>query len=344
MFLWNRTLGLAGGFKMSRMVKTRIKLASDLRIPFYQLGSGKGGPKVLVFATLHGGENTTAQIAYGLISVLEKNPRYLRGEVGVIPIVNKIGFLKQTRENPTDGKNINGAGTGVGKVTQSDEVALRLINLCQRYDYALDIHSGSLGRYLSHVFVTKEEDAELARSFGASLVVLEAGSVSNSKDYTGNSGNVKEAIIARASKKGCTGFGLEIGGGVCVEKKDVEEGLSSVLSFLHGIDLVKLRGLKRKKPTKKSQIFLKKRNLISERVVASVPGNIFYRVKLGEVVKKGRLLAEIFDPGKLEITKDIRSPVEGRVVYKFLPSRVEPKNVEARSLLIRLVPKDNRHA
>ena len=74
-----------------------------MKIKYFQYG--KGLKKICFVAGIHGVENTGIQIALELMKFLKNSN--LNYKAGILPLVNIEGALKETRENPVDGKDIN---------------------------------------------------------------------------------------------------------------------------------------------------------------------------------------------------------------------------------------------
>lgn len=314
----------------------RIKesyLKSDPRVKVLTYEGDKKGPQVFIMAGIHGGENSGIQVGFELRGRL-KDMKDLKGTVTLIPLVNVDGFVAQTRENPKDRQNINIAGNGLKK--QSDKIAEELIDICNRHDYALDLHSGLIVKYLPHTYATRLENIKLGRAFGFSFVIGNRFSEGHRRKKE----SLKElgTILSRSKP---ISFCLELGGGMTIDSEDIQHGVNGILSFLSAIEVV---GRKFKvTQTPKNQVFNAQRHEVATRIPVPEAGNIFYKVSLGEVVEKGQLLAEITN-GYPKVRR-IYSPRDGRVVGVCIPARVDEKLIESlgkQPPLVWLMPENNR--
>lgn len=210
-------------------IKT-FALQSDERVEVYRVTDNTPGPALMITAGIHGGENTSVQVAYEFLDFLRDEP--LNGSVTLIPIVNIDGFAHNSRENPLDGKNINAAGKGnhnhLSPYSLSDSIADELISLAQNHDYFLDLHSAFKSRYLPHVYYYHQDNIELARQFGFRFMVPHF--ISKTPQAQGEN-NKPIGIGARVRGTGTPSLILEVGGGVMVRRKDVQQGIAGLKNF-----------------------------------------------------------------------------------------------------------------
>lgn len=306
-------------------------LQSDERVEAYQITGNTTTPCLMIAAGVHGGENTPVQVAYEFLDFLRSEP--LNGSVTLIPIVNIDGFARNSRENPRDGKNINAAGKGnhshLSSYSLSDSIADELMTLAQNHDYFLDLHSAFKSRYLTHVYYHHPEDLELARQFGFRFVVPHFTSKTPQTQSKNN-----KPIGVRIREAGTPSLTLEIGGGVMVRRKDVQQGIEGLKNFTRYVGI--LSGEQETGPTPKDQVFTQKRDEITTVVKAPLPGDLFFQKSLGEVVEQGENIAYIID---LNTRKRhfIHAPVRGRLVMKRILTRIETEEV-GKETIFRLMP------
>lgn len=318
---------------MNKLAKTYFK--SDKRIKVWRIDNDNNGPSLLITAGVHGGENTPVQVAFELIDYF-KNENNLHGKVTIIPIVNVEGYVKQLRESPSDKKNINASGNNgngkIAKYTHSDAVADELIDIAKNHDYYLDLHSATKSRYLSHVYFNEKADMDLARSFGLYFAVVHRETKIHKIPHQENN---NESLFVRARKLGVLAFGLELGAGIMVRRKDVNMSTGGIKAFCFNTGI--LKGKSKVKKTPKNQVFLKNRNDITTVVRAPRSGSIYFTKSLGEVIRKGSVVAIIVD---LESQKrcEIKSPVGGRLILKRVLAKIEDSEV-GRETIFRIMPK-----
>jgi len=314
------------------------KLKSDKRIQAWDFVNSIEGPSILITAGVHGGENTPVEVALKVIECLKKYK--IKGNVTIIPIVNPDGYLKGTRLNPVDKKNINASGNVNGKSssedTVSDDIANELLKISRKYDYVIDLHSGSINRYLPHVYFCSLEHKELARYFGLNFAIYHR--TTNNHIQAGYSHRNNIPIFVRACNTKTTTFGLELGAGHVVYKEDVEIGVRCIFSFLNKVGLLSVNKVLRK--TSLRQVFEKARDDIMTVIRAPYAGVIHYTKNLGELFHSDEVIAYIIDSATFQ-RKPIYSPIDGRIVLQRIQSNLSAEEINC-AVVARLIPCDNK--
>ena len=252
-------------------------------------------------AGIHGMENTGIQIALELMKFLKNSN--LNYKAGILPLVNIEGALKETRENPVDGKDINNSFLNKKPVSLSDseKIAQYVWDIAGEYEWIIDLHSAGFARYLPHVIIYEDRVIEDVKYFGFPFVV---------KRKTGKSGN-RNTFLAMAAQKGKKACALELGGGQTVFIEDINYGMGKIINFLHYLNLPS--GPKKEKliKTDPDQIYLR-----DCRKIIKVPhqGLLFFRKRLGDEVKKGNTVAELLDTADFKLTK-LNAQISGKIVY-----------------------------
>jgi len=270
-----------------------------LKIKYFQYG--KGLKKICFVAGIHGVENTGIQIALELMKFLKNSN--LNYKAGILPLVNIEGALKETRENPVDGKDINNSFLNKKPVSLSDseKIAQYVWDIAGEYEWIIDLHSAGFARYLPHVIIYEDRVIEDVKYFGFPFVV---------KRKTGKSGN-RNTFLAMAAQKGKKACALELGGGQTVFIEDINYGMGKIINFLHYLNLPS--GPKKEKliKTDPDQIYLR-----DCRKIIKVPhqGLLFFRKRLGDEVKKGNTVAELLDTADFKLTK-LNAQISGKIVY-----------------------------
>ncbi|RLC34197.1 MAG: hypothetical protein DRH33_09600 [Candidatus Nealsonbacteria bacterium] len=270
-----------------------------MKIKYFQYG--KGLKKICFVAGIHGMENTGIQIALELMKFLKNSN--LNYKAGILPLVNIEGALKETRENPVDGKDINNSFLNKKPVSLSDseKIAQYVWDIAGEYEWIIDLHSAGFARYLPHVIIYEDRVIEDVKYFGFPFVV---------KRKTGKSGN-RNTFLAMAAQKGKKACALELGGGQTVFIEDINYGMGKIINFLHYLNLPS--GPKKEKliKTDPDQIYLR-----DCRKIIKVPhqGLLFFRKRLGDEVKKGNTVAELLDTADFKLTK-LNAQISGKIVY-----------------------------
>lgn len=270
-----------------------------MKIKYFQYG--KGLKKICFVAGIHGMENTGIQIALELMKFLKNSN--LNYKAGIVPLVNIEGALKETRENPVDGKDINNSFLNKKPISLSDseKIAQYVWDIAGEYEWIIDLHSAGFARYLPHVIIYEDRVIEDVKYFGFPFVV---------KRKTGKSGN-RNTFLAMAAQKGKKACALELGGGQTVFIEDINYGMGKIINFLHYLNLPS--GPKKEKliKTDHDQIYLR-----DCRKIIKVPhqGLLFFRKRLGDEVKKNDTVAELLDIADFKLTK-LNAPISGKIIY-----------------------------
>ena len=268
-------------------------------------GIGKG-PTLLLTSGMNG------NILNGIEAVRRiwagTSPDKLKGRLVVIPIVNRPAFMARQRANIIE--NFPGPiqmigtypGKPVGMVTERIAHAISQEAILGGIDYYLDIGTGaSGGRYASNVLIypTAKELVEkvksLAKVFGAKFIV---------DNSAGDPGTVKGRAPQIALENGIPALLSEMGEASNLEEVWVdalEKGVRSVMMYLGMI-----QGRPDPGPEPVTLLHVK-------RVDANRGGFLKIKVKLGQKVSKGQLLAEISDMF-YNVTERILSPEDAFVL------------------------------
>ena len=100
------------------------------------------GKTLVVTAGVHGDEYVAIQAVRELLNDLQ--PPKLRGQIILVPIINKEGFYEGTYLVPEDGENLNRCFPGSKKKSVTWRMAHALErSLYPKADFLLDLHGGS---------------------------------------------------------------------------------------------------------------------------------------------------------------------------------------------------------
>ncbi|MEM8738941.1 MAG: succinylglutamate desuccinylase/aspartoacylase family protein [Planctomycetota bacterium] len=143
---------------------------------FVWRGASGGGPTVSVTAAVHGDEiNGTGAIRY----LITQKPFELRaGTLVLVPVVNLPGFEQHARYLP-DRRDLNRCFPGNPEGPLAKRMAHAFFSqIIRRCDYGLDLHTAAVRRTNFpnvRADMTRPGLAELARAFGAELIVSSRG-------------------------------------------------------------------------------------------------------------------------------------------------------------------------
>ena len=285
----------------------------SIMIPITQFKNGDG-PTALLSGANHGDEYEGPIALYSLAS--REHFDDIQGRVIIVPAMNYPAFCEGTRVSPIDGLNMNRIYPGKPKGTVTPVIADYFSQtLVPMADYVLDIHSG--GKTLDfvpfaacHELPDKDQEAKCVaamQAFGApyelKMVEIDAAGLYDTQVESmgkvfvttelGGGGTTSPETIAIA-KRGVDNFLIHAG--------ILQGELVPSETFPVGLDMTD------------DDCFL-----FSEHKGVLEPF-----VNLGELVKKGQLLARVHEIERTATPfHDYFAPRDGMVISKHFPSRVQ---------------------
>jgi len=248
---------------------------TEVKMPIEVLRGSKNGPTIFICSTIHGDEIIGIEIVRRILAKLDV--KIMSGTLIAIPIVNVFGFNDRSRYLP-DRRDLNRCFPGLKNGSLASQLAYKFMQeIVLKSDYGIDIHTGAYNRTnypQIRTDITNYENWQLAQAFNAPAIVN-----SNLRD-----GSLREAT----SQAKIPMILYEAGEALRFEENAVEIGVEGILRVLESIGMLN-------KTTRKSRkdIFVAKS---SSWIRASQSGICLSKVKLGAVVKKGQILAEISNP------------------------------------------------
>jgi predicted deacylase len=268
-------------------------------------GNGKG-PTLLLTSGMNGNILNGIEAARRIWA--RTSPDRLKGRLVVIPIINRPAFMARQRTNTFENfpgpTQMIGAypGKPEGMLTERIAHAISQEAILGGIDYYLDIGTGALGgRYASNVLIypTPKELVEkvksLAGAFGAKFIVDYSAGIPGGAKGRGPQIALENGIPALLSEMGEASH-LEEGWVDALEK-----GVRNVMMYVGMIE-----GKPEPGPEPVMLHHLK-------RVDTNRGGFLNIKVRLGEKVSKGQLLAEISDVF-YNVTESILSPEDAYVI------------------------------
>ena len=269
-----------------------VELADGTRVslPLLLVNGASDGPRFYLGAGMHGDEVGGIAI---LSRVLEHlRPESLAGSVVCVLVQNPLAFQVEQRipiglyiKSPLDQMPMDPMRSFPGNPdgNMTDSLAHTLFQLIKACDYAIDIHTPTHGgRYVPIAILPHPSlDAyrrveELADAFGCGYIMK-----TNEGTY------VQDGIFCvEATRAGVPTFTFEIGEGGRLEEDIVEEGVRCVLNALRYAKILPGE-IQQPRETVNMTRFVGLR--------ASRGGILRTRVGLGARVKKGDVLAQIYN-------------------------------------------------
>lgn len=198
---------------------------TPVTIPARVIRGTEDGPIVCVTAAMHGDEINGTGVVRELI--VSEHVELIRGTVILVPVVNILGFERQSRYMP-DRRDPNRSfpGSPDGSLTTRFAHAIfeRIIRKC---DYGIDLHCAAIRRTNFpnvRANCSIPEVRRIARAFGTELII----------DQEGPEGSLRRAAV----DAGCAMIILEAGEPWKVEPGVMEYGVRGVVSVLSELGMV----------------------------------------------------------------------------------------------------------
>jgi uncharacterized protein len=279
----------------------RLPTGTWLTLAVVVMHGMRSGPTLWLSGAVHGDELNGVMIVDELVQRL--NPLALSGTVLAVPVVNGFGLIQGSRYLP-DRRDLNRCFPGSKRGSLGSRLAHLLSRLViSRCDLGIDFHSGSNGRdNLPQIRcdLDHEETRRLALAFGAPLALhaaLRDGS-----------------LRGHAMKLGTPVLLYEGGEANRLDDAAIDAGVQGTLRVMAKVGLL---DKSRAAPPRPRTRLLRS----SSWVRASRSGFCRMRVRLGDLVKVGGLVAEIVDPA-LGTRVEVKSTRTGLAIGKVVDSLV----------------------
>ena len=208
-----------------RIVVSETYSGVDIGIPVYVWRGAEPGPTVFVTGAVHGDEINGTGVIRSII--VDKPFRLLAGTLIMVPVVNLLGFERHERYLP-DRRDLNRCFPGTSRGSLARRMARVIFDeIVSRSDFGIDLHTAALRRTnFPNVRADMRNPrlAELARAFGAELIVSSAGPA----------GSLRKS----ATSAGCPTLILEAGEVWKVEPTVVEYGIRGIANCLRHLGMV----------------------------------------------------------------------------------------------------------
>lgn len=244
-------------------------------LPVFIRSSTVAGPVVLISGGVHGDEINGIATAKIILQAFDEELVLLRGTVIIIPLVNIYGFLSNSRTFP-DGRDLNRSFPGSKKGSLASRIAHILSEeILPHIDFGIDFHTG--GRMISNhpqirVDFKDKIGVELAKAFGTHYVV--------------HSKHIDKSFRKTAYKNKKHLLVYEGGESMRLDPYAIEEGITGTKRLLHYLEMINA-----------PQILQNTLVLKESTWIRAKASGIFYCVaQLGDLVRKGEVLASISDP------------------------------------------------
>lgn len=295
----------------------------DFRIQGYRFGEGEKA--LCIVGSMRGNEYQqiyTCSLLVKTLKRLETEKKLCEGkEILVIPSLNPCSMNIEKRFWPTDNTDINRMFPGycAGETTQ--RIAAGVFEKISVYQNGIQFPSFYMpGKFCPHVRMMKTgyESVEKARQFGLPYIVLKIP-----KPYDTTTLNYNWQIWETDA------FSIY---GTSTDQLDEEssrEIIDCILRFMEANGILQ-EGTAEKKERTDSKV-ISDREMLSVRPKTS--GIFKCMVSVREQVKKGQLLAYVFDACEGEMLEELRAPEDGVIFFAH-----DKPLVYANTAVIKLLP------
>jgi predicted deacylase len=234
------------------------------------------GPTLFVSAAVHGDEIIGVEIVRRLIGAAPL--RRIAGTVLLIPIVNALGFIGQSRYLP-DRRDLNRAFPGSAKGSLASRLAgLMLSEVVSRCDYGIDLHSAAVHREnlpQIRIDLRDRKIRPLAEAFAPPVIV--------------NSALREGSLRHAASESGVPVMVFEAGEGLRFDEYAIRVGVRGALRVMSHLEMIgkgRYLGKAKEAPVARKSAWTR-----------AVEGGILRtKRKIGDYVAEGEVLGLISDP------------------------------------------------
>lgn len=266
---------LQGQIKQIEIPVAKLPTQTPICLPVTVIQGLETGVKLWVNAAIHGDEINGVEIIRQVAN--QVNPRYLRGTLVTVPIVNVFGFIEQSRYLP-DRRDLNRSFPG----SETGSLASRLANIFMREivgkcDYGIDIHTAAIHRINLPQIRANLEDAEtlgFATAFNSPIMIH-----ANTRD-----GSLRQA----SSAKGIPTLLYEAGEALRFNHDAIEVGVKGIFRVMKALNMYN-------SPTDIEHLPPSLRVDESKWLRAPQSGIFQLRTSLGAKVEKKQLLGTITD-------------------------------------------------
>lgn len=265
------------------------------------------GKTIFISGGMHGNEINGIQLVQQFIHSLELNK--LKGTIIIIPVLNPSGYHTERRNVQLDDKDLNRSFPGNKTGSPSSRIAHSIMeNIVSKCEFGIDCHdSGSQNVLLPHPRVHVNKSGVCNRG-----CTLELGSVFGTDLILKRQGRDGMLAIEANKKYSIPILTVEIGGAFVIWPSFINEGVRGIKNLLSYNYM------------RKEEIILPKRQFVlnyRDNYKAPAEGILRLRVRIGDAVDKGCLLAEVHNPVE-EGTRYIRSKECGVIFATKLQSKV----------------------
>ncbi len=278
----------------------KILTGSDLsrrRLPLMVMDSGAAGPKVWLTGCVHGDEVGGMVIIQEIFGILRRGG-LKKGAVHAFPLMNPIGFEARSRYITLSREDLNRSFPGDPNGSLAERIAHRIFSVISGENPALvlDLHNDWM-KSVPYCSIDANPGPKHGDAYSFARKIGEQSGFLEVVDREELAGTLSYSLIQRDVPS----LTIELGESYVVNEKNVSYGVKSIMNILSFLDMIGpveepfehyLAEAMRGKPL-----------AFSSRPFSSASGIVRFAVRPGDIIKKGRIVARIYNPfGKLEET------------------------------------------
>jgi len=258
------------------------------KLPYIFLTSGKKGPAVWLTSCVHGDEVGGIVVTQEIVKKLRKN--LAAGEVHIIPLMNPRGFETMSRNLTLSEEDLNRSFPGDKSKTLAKRIAYQIFSeiVKTKPDLVIDLHN-DWSHSIPHVLLDREPAGDHKNVYPKAIKMAKISGFMPVIDTDEPKGSLSDSLIQR----GIPSFTIELGESYIVNEKNVSCGVKSLENIFAKLEMIK-------KPQKFFEFHDRKEVegkilIYSDKPLPSKSGIIRFKVEPGDIVKKGKIIGEIYD-------------------------------------------------
>ena len=287
-----------------------------VRIPYWQIDSGTGGPCLLITCAQHGNEVQGAEVARRFVPIACRELK--KGQIAIVPFCNKPALWKRrphistTPERPyseDDGHNMNRTWPGRAEGNDTERLSAAIYRAVGgRASHNIDIHCWA--RFAAATALPRQD-----RPSSMAMAEICALPFANPREGKSGGPSTPSTIGALFNDSDRPSLTFELSGQYVVYEREVLWGLRAVMNIAKSLGMMDGEIETPEHPV----VFLDR----SEQIRVTAPSNgLFTRsggLLTADRVQQGQTIGYLLSDDDLAAT-EVQSPIDG-VLYSYDCSR-----------------------
>jgi predicted deacylase len=296
---------VAGGIRRGVISAGNLASGTPIEVSYTIVCGPVRGPVLYVEAACHGSEINGLEVIKRLVTE-EIDPGAVAGAIIFVPVTNVMAFDHRALETPFesyDNRNMNRVWPGKADAGTTERLARAIWDgLIVDADYVIDLHTGN-STLVPHVvyMAGRPESRGLAEAFGLEFLVQEeVNPLWKEKSFANKLRNA-------ADDAGKPAICPELGGNLRFEEHNIRKGVQGVLNAARHLGM-----LPGKPVLPSAYTVVQQAHLTAVRV--SRGGALSLKIKPGERVSRGQVIAAVWSPRDFATLEEVLSPIDGVVL------------------------------